>query len=202
MHRTIINLLLLFNITLILIACNNTPNPSKPIDPNESAIPHGTTLTSPSLNEEDKQKLAKASGIIATPMNVKDLVNLIDNGSFGFNIYCLWKLDCPECNKLLLHLTRLKEDLDQDIMAIHHINVNVLDDQDRVNSHIRALGLINNNYILEGLEDYASDQPYSKLFHSELPILVLVNNEDGTKLIYKQAFSFEELYALIQPLII
>ena len=92
-----------------------------------------------------------------------------------------------------------KTEFDEDVIAIHHINTDPLQNQEKVNSHIRAMELINNNYILAGLEDYKKDQPYAKLFHSELPVLIIANNEDGTKLVYQQVFSLEELVALVMP---
>ncbi len=202
MRSIAISFLILTNILLVSIACSDSSNTKSTIDPMEAAIPHGATLPSASLSAEDKKKLANAKGIVATPLQVKDLVYLIEEGSKDLNIYCLWKLKCPECDRLLKSLTQLKQEISSDIMAIHHVNVNYEDDEDKVTSHIRELGLINNNYMLSGLEDYENDQPYSTLFKSELPVLILVNKSEGIKLIYQKAFTFDELYALISPLTI
>ncbi|MFT4665670.1 MAG: hypothetical protein ACI8YQ_001913 [Polaribacter sp.] len=201
--RSISVILLLFiNILLLSIACSSSTNQQAAIDPMDAAMPHGATLPSTSLSVEDKKKLANAKGIVATPILVKDLVYLIEEGSQNLNIYCLWKLNSPECDKLLKSLTQLKQEIGSDIMAIHHVNANYIDDEDKVTSHIRELGLINNNYMLFGLEEYDNDQPYSTLFKGELPILILVNKSEGLKLIYQKAFTFDELYAIISPLTI
>jgi len=194
--------LFIVNFLLIGMACSSPSDKSQQTDPMESAIPHGSTLATSSLSPEDKEKLANAKGIVATPLHVRALVDLIDKGSDDLNIYCLWKVDCPECDKLLRSLTQLKQEVDSDIMAIHHINANYQDQEDRVTSHIREMGLINNNYILFGLEDYENDEPYSALFKSDLPVLIMVNNTEGIKLIYQQAFTLDELYAIISPLTI
>lgn len=201
--RSISVILLLFvNILLVSLACGEDTKQPKVIDPMNAALPHGATLPSNSLSAEDKKKLANAKGIIATPLKVEDLVYLIEEGSTDLNIYCLWKLQSPECNRLLNSLSLLKQEINSDIMAIHHVNVDYEDNQDAVTSHIREMGLINNNYMLTGLEDYENDQPYSSLFKSELPILILVNKTEGIKLIYQKAFTFDELYAIISPLTI
>ncbi|MFK7809064.1 MAG: hypothetical protein AB8F74_14770 [Saprospiraceae bacterium] len=202
MRFNTIILLFLFNCLLVLIACSGDSEQEKKIDPMEAALPHGSALPSSELSAEDRKKLANANGIIATPIRVEDLVSLIDEGSQELNIYCLWRLDCPACDDLLESLTRLKEEIDPEDMAIHHINMNFLDQQEKVNSRIREMGLISNNYILAGLSDYENNKPYSKLFKSDLPVLLLVNNSEGIKLIYQKAFTFEELYALISPLTI
>jgi len=202
MRSTSIILLLFINLLLVFLSCSESKSEKKAIDPLEAALPHGAALPSTSLSAEDKKKLANAKGIVATPLNVKDLVYLIDEGSKDLNIYCLWRLNCPECDKLLNSLSQMKQEISSDIMAIHHVNINYLDDQDKVTSHIRELGLINNNYILSGLEDYENNQPYSALFKGELPVLILVNKNEGIKLIYQKSFTFDELYAIISPLTI
>jgi thiol-disulfide isomerase/thioredoxin len=196
---------LLFSINFILLfdACSdNTDQSQQKVDPMESALPHGTTLPTGSLNLEDQKKLAQAKGIVATPLNVREFVNLIDKGSNDLNVYCVWRLNCPACDQLLRSLTALKQEIEPDDLAIHHVNVNFPDEIDKVTAHIREMGLINNNYILTGLEDYENDAPYCKLLRGDLPLLFLVNNEEGIKLIYQKAFTLEELYALIAPLTI
>ncbi len=193
--------LLLFALGVLAFGCHNT-RAKKSVNPTEAAKPHGEALVAADLSAEDQQKLATASGIVATPMLVDDLVHLIDKGSRGLNVYCLWKLNCPSCDDLLHHLSKLQAEVNPQSIAIHHINVDLLDEIDKVNVHIRALGLINNNYILTGLEDYDARNPYASLFSGIQPVLILSNNQDGTNLIYKQNFTYEELYAIIQPLMI
>jgi thiol-disulfide isomerase/thioredoxin len=197
--------LLLFSINFILLfdACSdNTDQSQKKVDPMESALPHGTTLPSSSLSLDDQEKLARAKGIVATPLNVREFVNLIDKGSNNLNVYCVWRLNCPSCDQLLRSLTALKQEIEPDDLAIHHVNANFPEELSKVTAHIRELGLIDNNYILTGLEDYENDAPYSKMLKSDLPLLFLVNNEEGIKLIYQKAFTLEELYALLSPLTI
>ena len=198
---TIISLILV-NVFLIYLSCSEGNKSTEEKTPFSSALPHSEALPGSNLSREDEVKLAQAKGIIATPLKVEDLVDQINNGSKGLNLYCLWRLNCPECDKLLNSLSLLRQNIEENVLAIHHINTNLSDELPKVNAHIRKLGLINNNYILSGVEDYKLGLPYSKLFKTSAPVLIIVNNTEGIKFTYERAFSFEELYALIQPLTI
>lgn len=198
------NYLLLWSM-IILTTCQsdqsqNTNNPDNPVDSFESALPHGKPLPDLELSDADKLKLAMASGREAFPISPDSLSAIIDTDSVGLIIFNFWNPDCKACYQNIENLGNLKygseEMLDFELI---HINTDTLYPE-MVNSIIREKDIIDPVFTIynNNISDWTS-MIYSS-WDGQLPAVLIINKEDGTKLFYQKAFNLEELHAVLLPL--
>jgi hypothetical protein len=199
----LVSILVIFFIIIYSCSSENKRNPSiskGSIDSFESAMPHGKSLDISELSGQDKQKLAHASGIIAEVIPCDSLKKLISNDSPGLTIYNFWDLSCKSCLTNNLILKRIQsENIDSLAFKVVYVNING-NSPDMVNSYIRENEIIDKTYIVK-LDTIVNWPSYFQNgWEGQLPAMMIVNNDDGTRLFYQKEFTFEEFGALLFPL--
>ena len=186
---------------LALPACQNTtkPNPATAINPDESALPHGTTLPGVELSAADKAILGKAHGRTVDSLSVAKLTQMVDSLSGKLYVLYFWSLDCIDCEQMAANLVRVNEEIDDELLQLIFINIDDPEFDDQINARIREQNLTSDCYLLS---QGNSDQWFSVIqsnWTGELPAILLLNESEGTRLFYQKSFSFEELWALFEP---
>ncbi len=204
MHKLLSLLTVLTN--LFLFSCDSGNDPSKEnnevvrIDSFESALPHGASLAESVLSDEDKLKLAKATGKKAVLISIDSLSEIINTDSSGWCVYNFWNLDCGGCleiNNYLKHITKLP-DLESRL-NVKYINTRSLY-PDQVNAYIREKEIFEEVFTIptDTLDNWTNE--IDGTWDGALPALLLINNNDGTRLFYTQEFSMDELQAILETL--
>ncbi len=170
------------------------------IDSFESALPHGSSLGDTEMSDEDKLKLAEAVGKKAELIKLETLNQIIETDTSGWCLYQFWNLDCTNCleiNRYLNQLTRNQEFNSK--LEIRYVNTKNLH-PDQVNAYIRENEIVEEVYTISTtkLDDWATQ--IDQQWNGDLPALLLINNKDGSRLFYQQAFSMEELQAILGTL--
>lgn len=192
-----------FCLIILLFACSNehgenTKIPDNPVDSFESAIPHGQALPETDLSDEDRLKLARASGRETMYISTDSLSSLINLDSMGLVIFNFWNLDCLACQENMKVLKQLKYSEAIDFELIH-INTDTLYPE-MINSFIRENQLISPVFTLQK-SDTLDWQ--SMIYHSwdgQLPAVLVNNTEDATQLFYQKEFEVDEIRAVLLPL--
>jgi len=183
---------------------NNTASQTnvenEPVDSFESAVPHGAALPGSEMSDEDKLKLAKAIGKKAILISTDSLQKIIENDRSGWCLYNFWNLDCKNCleiNNNLNQLSKLPEF--ESKIKITYVNTISLYPE-KVNAYIRENGIINDVFTIpsETLDNWTNK--IDAFWDGKLPAMLLINNNDGTRLFYPQSFSKEELQAILETL--
>ena len=190
---------------VIFLACESDPEKPSPVvtiktDSFETALPHGTALPSVELSDEDKIKIAKASGRQSSPITLDTLLELINRDTNLLIVYQFWNLDCSPCLKINDILQNLQYDSNGDSrFEIVHINTNALYPEN-VNAYIREKEIISSVYSLatDTLAGWSSQIDPS--WTGEVPAMLIVKKSEGIRLLYQHHFEKEELEALIEPL--
>lgn len=174
---------------------NSTP----PINPYESALPHGSSPPAEGLSIEDQKKLKTGYGKQVDSLSVEQLVWMLDSLGGQLNVLNFWSLSCKECPANNKTLEKAQMTLGDSSVFIQHIN---LDDQEMVsdvNAQIRAQGLINPCVLLQTQGNTQWMNAVQSNWDGSLPALVLINQDEGIRLFYQKIFSEDELLALFQP---
>lgn len=170
------------------------------IDSFESALPHGSSLAEIEMTDEDKLKLAKAVGKKALNITIDSLQKIIETDSSGWCLYNFWSLDCKACLEINKHLKSIATSSEMESnLNVKYINTISLY-PDQVNAYIRENGIVNKVYTIptDTLENWPTQ--IDAIWNGELPAMLLLNNNDGTRLFYQQEFSREELQAILETL--
>ena len=171
-----------------------------PIDSFESALPHGASLQGSELSDEDKLKLAKAVGKKALLISTDSLQKIIENDRSGWCLYNFWNLECESCleiNNSLNQLSKLPE-IESNI-KITYVNTISLHPE-LVNAYIREIGIINDVFTIPTVRSDNWTNKIDAFWDGKFPAMLLINNNDGTRLFYPQSFSKDELQAILETL--
>ena len=199
----LVSILVIFSMIVYSCTSDSKEIPSTTqgtIDSFESAIPHGKSLNISELSDTDKEKLARASGISAEIIPFDSLKLLISKDSSALTIYNFWDLDCKSCltNNMILKKIQY-EDFDSQEFKVVYVSVDGTSPE-MINSYIRENGIIDKTYIVE--MDTITNWPsyFQNGWEGQLPAMMIVNNDDGTRLFYQKEFTIEELGAVLLPL--
>ena len=176
---------------------------NKKIDPINAALPHGDTLEMSELSPTDKLKLSEANGRSAEMVDLQYVKESFQESFDGLIIYNFWKLDCDACLELNQKLERFALDNEDSDITVVQINLDSKDDNGKVNSYIREKNILSPILQLkeEGLPiDWEKDLIPS--WDGKLPATYFLNTEEGINLFYQHNFNFDELEAVVQPLIL
>lgn len=171
------------------------------LDSISTALPHGDTLQAAALSEEDRQKLAEASGRTAVKVSLSSLLKEIKKNQEIIHIYNFWKLDCEQCLTLNEQLIAAQKEIGKDKLSLSLVNLDDLRTSAEVNTYIRENGFISRILQLQDLKAHENwPVQLVRSWDGTLPATLLVNNSDGTNLFYQYSFKYDELLALLQPL--
>lgn len=177
----------------------NTKFPDNPIDSFESAIPDGKQLPMQELSDEDRIKLAKASGKQAETLPFDTLISLI-NDTNDLIVFNFWNLDCHSCKVNIDIFEKLRHESEEaPNFQVIHINTDNLY-PDMLNSYIREKAILDPVYTI----DTDKVPNWKSLIHvgwdGQVPSVLIVNNEDGTRLFYEKQFTMDEFQTILLPL--
>ena len=204
--KNILLCLIYLTTSIYLISCEQRSSNSEDttqvehIDSFESALPHGSSLGEIEMTDEDKLKLAKAVGKKAILISIDSLYKIIEGDSSGWCLYSFWSLDCKKCLAINRSLKFINSNSDnKSNLSVKYVNtVGLYPDQ--VNTYIRENEIVDDVYSIptDTLENWGTK--IDGTWSGELPAMLLINNNDGTRLFYQQDFSREELQAILETL--
>jgi len=165
------------------------------VDSFESALPHGSSLANIEMTDEDKLKLAKAVGKEAVLISIDSLQDIIKQDSSGWCLYNFWNLDCIKC----LEINNSLKQISIPDLKVKYVNTISLYPE-QVNAYIRENEIVDDVFSIptDTLENWAAQ--IDPTWNGTFPAMLLINNNDGTRLFYQQAFSKEELEAILGTL--
>lgn len=182
---------------------NNSPEEkATKVDPFESAMPHTKTNLNTELSLADKKKLAHAKGKIAIPISKTEMDSLFLYSNEILHIFSFFKTDDTASVKANQVILSTQEEIGDSLLNVILFSLDPAENVHKINSFIRE-----NDVTTEVL--YSSDTLNSAWFRKihpnwsgEVPAIFMINQTDGTHLLYQKKFSKEELSALIQPFIL
>jgi hypothetical protein len=190
--------MLLFCYMLFLSSCNNKPNNSE----HQTANPFDTTqTTAQALSEDDRAKLSQAQGKKATMVNNEILADKIANSKGRLNIFCFWNMDNVESVKTVKAVNNLAAQFDSLSLKITLVHVSTNVSLDNLNLFIRENQLTEEVFVLDKIDKNLMAAKVKKDFLTadQLPIIVIVNKEEGLTFFYNKGFDEQELKAVVQP---
>jgi hypothetical protein len=192
--------MLMFCYTLLISSCNNKPNNAE----HQAANPFDTTqTTAQTLSEDDRAKLLQAQGKKASTVNNETLVDKIANSKGRLTIFCFWNMDNAESVKTVKAVNNLAAQFDSTSLKITLVHVSLNVSLDNLNLFIRENQLTEEAFVLDKIDKnlMASKVKKDFLTADQLPIIVIVNKEEGLTFFYNKGFDEQELKAVIQPFI-
>lgn len=188
-----------------LLACKNsntTDSTPKKIDPLEAALPHGDTLPVGDLSEADREKLANAIGRTVDTISQNVLITDFKKNSNNLQVYAFWKLDCKTCIQQHTLLRKLQNEIGTEEMQLVFVNLDPMSKVSQVNSSIRAQSISEPAYMISDLIISDLEPQYRNIFSANPPTLLFIQNNYHTFEYFNRTFEYDELYAMIQPLLI
>ena len=191
---------------ILLIGCQpkeGENSEEKKIDPINAALPHGDTLAIQELSPSDKARLSEANGRSAELIDLQYIKDSFEEPFEGLVIYNFWNLGCAECLDLNEKLEKLILANEENSVAVVQISLDPKEDKGKVNSYIREKNILSSVLQLkeEGLPmDWQKELIPS--WDGKLPATYLINTEEGINLFYQHNFNYDELEAVVQPLLL
>ena len=195
-------LIYLFSLIFIL-ACGESAPQESPVDPMNAALPHGESMEKTELSPEDKNKLLEAKGRTVVPISFEALRSKMEIEEPRLQIFNFWSLSCKECLQLNQLLTKFSSEMGSDKINLVLINTNASDSKDKINIYLREQNIISEAYHLEGINN--NDQWKKALvpkWEGDLPATVFLNSKEEINILYQNPLTYEELEAVIAPLIL
>lgn len=191
--------ILLFLGQLIFVSsCNNKRNNSE----HQMANPFDTTqTTAQTLTDDDRAKLSQAQGKKAIALNNEVLADKIANATGRLNVFCFWNMDNAESVKAVKSVNELSAHTDSTHLKITLVHVSTDAVIDNLNLFIRENQITEETFILDKIDKKLMSIKVKKDFLAadQLPIIVVVNKEEGVLFFYNKNFDEQELKAVIQP---
>ncbi len=189
----------------LLISCkNNTDSKAakKQIDPLEAALPHGDTLPVSNLNEADRTKLANAIGRTVDIISQEAMVADFKKKSDKLQVYAFWTLDCKTCVQQHKLLRKLQNEIGVEEMELTFVNLDPKNRISEVNASIRVQSISESAYLISNLIISDLDPQFKNIFSSKPPTLLFIQNNYHTFEYFNRLLEYEELFAMVQPLLL
>jgi hypothetical protein len=196
-----LNLSLALCAVSLCFACKNKTNTSPDL---VKVSPFDTThFETQALSEEDRAKLAAASGKTVKPIEIDALADRINNSTGKLHVYCFWNLQSAGSLSTLKALNVLSEKYDSSQLKVVFINMPSSQKVDDVNLYIRENQLTEETLILEKADVSFFSKKIRKDFTgvTALPVVLMVNKAEQTLMFYNKTMDEKELMAMVQPLI-
>jgi hypothetical protein len=190
-----------FCCTSLVSSCNNKANNAE----HQAANPFDTTqTTAQTLTDDDRAKLSQAQGKKATTVNNDVLAEKIANATGRLHVFCFWNLDNSESMKAVKAVNDLATQTDTTHLKITLIHVSPDSLMDKLNLFIRENQITEETFMLEKIDKNVMAAKVKKDFLTaeQLPIIVVVNKEEGVFYFYNKGFDEQELKAVVQPFLL
>lgn len=92
----------------------------------------------------------------------------------------------------------MQTEFGEESIQLIYVNLDDKSLESEVNTNIRENGLTGDIFQMETPDDLTKDG----LWNTELPAMYVVDNEKSIKFFYQQDFTYDELVAIMQPLIL
>lgn len=191
-------ILLFLGLLIFVSSCNNKGNNAE----HQMANPFDTTqTTAQTLSDDDRAKLSQAQGKKAIALNNEALADKIANATGRLNVFCFWNMDNAESVKAVKSVNELSAHTDSTHLKITLVHVSPNAVIDKLNLFIRENQITEETFILDKIDKTLMSIKVKKDFLTadQLPIIVVVNKEEGVMFFYNKNFDEQELKAVIQP---
>jgi hypothetical protein len=193
--------MLVFCYTMLISSCNNKSNNSQ----HQAANPFDTSqTTAQTLSEDDRAKLSQAQGKKAISLNNEILADKIANSKGRLTIYCFWNMENVESVKTVKAVNNLAAQFDSTSLKITLVHVSPNASLDNLNLFIRENQLTEETFVLDKIDKNLMAAKVKKDFLTtdQLPIIVIINKDEGLTVFYNKGFDEQELKAVVQPFIL
>jgi hypothetical protein len=175
-----------------------------------SEKPHGhaaspfdtSVIETQALTDEDRVKLAAASGKTVSAITIDALSEQINQATGKLHVYCFWNLRQQGSVATVKALNQLSTQYDSTKVKIVFVNMPGYQQVEDVNLFIRENQLSDETLMLEK----ADISFFSKKIRKDmtgivsLPVILMVNKAEETLMFYNRPMDEKELTALVQPL--
>lgn len=169
-----------------------------------SVNPFDTTkLETQALTDEDRLKLAAASGKTVAIVTPDKLAQRILQSTDKLYVYCFWNMQNEASISTVKALQQVSSNYDSTQLKIVFINMMDVQKVDSVNLFIRENQISDEALFLEKADfSYFSNQIKKRLVDiNALPVVLMVNKAEETFQFYNKPMDVAEWMALMQPLL-
>ena len=193
----------LFLINLICFGCKDNKPTKIEVDPFESALPHGDSPENPlKLTSDDIDKLAKAKGKTVEVISSKDLFEKIGKSANTLHLFYFWSINDLVSKNMLASLSKVQKEIESEKLKINVVNFDEEISTIELNKSVRLFPHFDAYYKIP------SDQKTDMLrliynnWDGKVPGLLVVNKTNATKSFFANELNADELYAILQPLVL
>ncbi len=191
------NVIYLLIISIFLVGCGSDPQKSEvaSIDPNESALPHGTTLPTQAMSKSDIDELRNAKGKKAMTISPLKLIELVAAKKKILQCFVFWNSNCSVCQTIVKRLET--KELETKQIQISLITEET--DVESLNLFIRQQNIVPKVYRIKSRNNRWK-KSIDKDWDGSLPAILIVNSVDNSHQFYPLK-SLNEFEAIITPLL-
>ena len=192
----------IFSTIMFLSACkdkqSSTELSAASVNPFDTA-----QLESQALTDEDRLKLAAASGKTVALVTPDKLAQRILQSTDKLYVYCFWNMQNDASISTVKALQQVSNSYDSTQLKIIFINMMDAQKVEAVNLFIRENQISDETLFLEKTDfSYFSNQIKKSLVDiSALPVVLMVNKAEQTFQFYNKPMDVAEWMALMQPLL-
>lgn len=191
------NVIYLSIISILLVGCDTEPQKRDitKIDPNESALPHGTALPTQALSTSDIAELKNAKGKKAISVSPLKLIELISAKKEVLQCFVFWNSNCSVCQSIV-------KTLEEKALATKKIQISLITDEtdeESLNLFIRQQNIVPKVYRIKSRNNRWK-KTIAEDWDGSLPAILIVSSIDNFKQFYPIK-SVNEFEAIITPLL-
>lgn len=196
---------LLIAIILCCFGCANEAEQSTNTETNENAaLPHSGDLPDTELTEAERKKLAQAQGKTVGYTNFSELEKRFQSDNDTLYIINFWATWCGPCVEEMPYFEKVADDFTNKKVKLIFVsmdNPKIL--KERVIPFVREKQIRSEVVLLNEKELSQTEwiNRIDKDWEGEIPATLFMNNRSETRLFYSKGFSYEELEAIVNPLV-
>lgn len=190
-------------LSLLIISCKNDVASEE--DLAEIVAPHAEAESGDELTDEDREKLKTAVGKSVDIISFTDLEKRFDTDNDTLYIYNFWATWCAPCIKEMPYFEQIIEENADKKIKLVFVSMDFLKDlEDRVVPFVREKGIIAECVLLDEKELTMTEwiNRLSKDWEGEIPATLMIKGSAGIKEFYAREFTFNQLQAIVTPLVI
>ena len=193
----------IFSTIIFLFACkgkqSSTELSAASVNPFDTA-----QLESQVLSNEDRLKLAAASGKTVAVVTPEKLAQRILQSTDKLYVYCFWNMQNDASVSTVKALQQVSNSYDSTQLKVIFINMMDVQKVEAENLFIRENQISDETLFLEKTDfSYFSNQIKKSLVNiTALPVVLMVNKAEETFQFYNKPMDVAEWMALMQPLLI
>lgn len=167
-------------------------------EPTNTLFPFEENYVVPSkLSSSDKSNLLSARGRMVASVSVAHMENMLEKADKGLHIFSFYTLDCEACLETNMHLNHIETELKGADFQIFYVNLDNSLENEAVTHYVRSRGITGGVFQLRTTEGWREELQLD--WDGKLPAILLVNQDLEVRQVYQQAYTYGELYALLQP---